>query len=391
MVSTLFLLSMLLCLHSKQNVLVQGFVALDQKFNVTGPFFEFDGLRNINMDFIVSDLMKDSMIGYTFYDGFKCKDTDGGDTDITENSGYLLSRLRTDLTPIGDGSGERLIKVNANLDPSVMVDSPLYHKKSDKRGTIEYCLRFSIYSEDRDSPNAMEVNFLENIVTLDISLDGDFELDVKLAEGDAVVQQAYQDIATEGYLCDSDDNIMAVEEARAKSQGETVRICVSPTKESLALGAIIENIEEFTFYQGTTKQVAIEPNTGGVAAGPLTVISCQPGWTVCAFETLLNAKFFQEPGVVTGEGYVFLGLGNGEEGGSVARVRTRGRNLQYDPYSKSADELLAERATGFRMDITIMPVEKLNLEDQVGYGSTATRVLTTPMVLLLSIIPFLAL
>merc|ERR1711988_820394 len=78
-----------------------GPVSLDTKFNLTGPFFEYESLRNINMDFLVSDIMDDSMVGYAFYDGLDCKDTNGGANDITDNDGYLKSRLRTDLIPVG--------------------------------------------------------------------------------------------------------------------------------------------------------------------------------------------------------------------------------------------------------------------------------------------------
>merc|ERR1712224_1106033 len=236
-----------------------GPVGLDTKFNLTGPFFEFDSLRNINMDFLVSDIMDDSMGGYTFYDGFNCKDTDGGSKDITVNDGYLLSRLRTDLVPIGDGSGERKIKVNMNLDPEKIIDSGLYHEKEGSNGnraTIEFCLRFSVYNTDKTDPNTMEVNFLENLVTLDINLMNDFSLDVNLAKADRVVRDAYMDTAVDAYICDSDDNVLTIEEDKIqKNQGETVRICVSPKQQALDDGAKMKSLESFTFYIPDTSGV----------------------------------------------------------------------------------------------------------------------------------------
>merc|ERR1712183_776992 len=373
------------------------------KFNLTGPAFEFDSLRNINMDFLVSDIMEDSMVGYSFYDGFNCKDTDGGANDITENDGYLLSRLRTDLVPIGDGSGERTIKVNVNLDPEKIVDSGLYHEKEGSNGnraSIEFCLRFSVYNADKADPNTMEVNFLENLVTLDINLMNDFSLDVNLAKADRVVQDAYMDTAVEAYICDSEDNVLTIEETKIeKNQGETVRICVSPTRRALDDGAKMRSLESFTFYipdtSGATtgnivEQVAIFPNTGGVPADPLTIVSCDPGTIVCAFETLLNANFFQtSSNAVFGEGSAYLMIGtslDGEEDpittgrrrrtktnlqeeeavamaatatatATATKMTVRTRTLQFDEdgnplsgNSKTANELLAERPTNFKND-----------------------------------------
>merc|ERR1719162_1314823 len=111
------------------------------------------------MDFIVSDFIKDSFVGYTLYDGFKCKNDDGGDNDITENNGYLLSRLRTDLTPISsDGSGNRTMKINVSIDPNMLVDSSIYNDKGNNRASVEFCLRMSVYNKDRDSEDSREVN-----------------------------------------------------------------------------------------------------------------------------------------------------------------------------------------------------------------------------------------
>merc|ERR1711971_154441 len=95
-------------------------------------------------------------------------------------------------------------------------------------------------------------------------------------------------------------------------------------------------------------------------------------------------------GFVVGEGSAFLGLGSSEDSAVRIRTRTRGRNLQVDE-GKSADELLAERATKYKVSITVVPVEKVNLEDQFSGGATVTRVLvTTTMVLLFSVIPYVA-
>jgi hypothetical protein len=383
------LLCLLLCVLNSSNnsnlgikvgvVQAQG---LGQRFNISGPVLEYASLE-FNMDFIVSDYMDDSMVGYTLYDGLDCKETNN---DITENYGYLLSRLRTDLTPIGDGSGERIMKVNAVLDPNLLPASSIYNENEDgSRVTVDFCVRFSVYNVDKANPNSMEANYLENPVTLDINLSGGISIDLELSKSDFVVQQVYQDIAVEAYMCDNEDNILTIEEGSQTNQGQTVRVCISPYSETSSEGATIKSFEDFTFYRGDATQVAIFPDTDGAAADALTIISCLPGSTVCAFETLLNANFFQDgAGVVFGTGSAFLQFGLDPVEEAVVRTRDR-RNLQsVGTTTKTANELLAERATKYSVEITVLPVEKMDFEDRYtdtygtgtgtgsGSGSSAT-------------------
>jgi len=189
----------LLCLQNTKHNVVQasGVVGLGQKFDIRGPVFTHKSLE-FTMDFKVSDFMDDTMVGYTLYDGLNCKD--GGDNDITENSGYLSSQQQlfsdtSTSTPIirGDGSGERTVKVTANLHPNKLVDSAIYHQEdydddSDnnhhhhRSASIDFCIRFSVYNTDKDSSNAMEANFLENPVTLTINFSSDIAIDMEITE-----------------------------------------------------------------------------------------------------------------------------------------------------------------------------------------------------------------
>lgn len=364
----LLLCSLLCVLNDNHGVHAQA-SGLGQRFNISGPVFEYDSLE-FKMDFVVSDYMDDSMVGYTLYDGLNCKESDN---DITINSGYLFSWLRTDLTPIGDGSGERIMKVNAVLDPTQLASSGIYTASEDgSRATVDFCVRFSVYNVDKGNPNSMEVNYLENPVTLDINLAGGITLDVELSRSDFVVQQVYQDIAVEAYMCDVEDNILTVEEgSQTRNQGQTVRICISPYSQTSIDGATIRSFEDFTFFRGDAEQVAILPDTGGVAADALTIISCIPGSSVCAFETLLSANFFQDgAGFVFGSGSAFLQFGLGPDSEAVVRTRNR-RNLQsVGTTTKTANELLAERATKYTVDIRVLPVEKIDSEEKVDSGAS---------------------
>jgi len=197
----------LLCLHSSSNkhnnfVVQAAGVGLGQKFDIRGPVFEYSSL-DFTMDFKVSDFMDDTMVGYTLYDGLNCKD--GGDNDITTNSGYLSSQLLFSDTTIpiirGDGSGERTVKVTANLNPNKLVDSSIYHEddinndgsdntNNHRSATIDFCIRFGVYNMDKDSSNAMEVNFLENPVTLTINFSGDIAINMEITKSNFAEAEA---------------------------------------------------------------------------------------------------------------------------------------------------------------------------------------------------------
>lgn len=314
---------------------------LKERYKITGPEFEYDDLQ-FTMDFEVSDFVQDSMVEFTLYDGLNCKD--GGDNDITENDGYLLSRLRTDLTPLGDGSGVRLIKVQSEIVPKAMGDSNIYKKDDDGNAVIEYCVRFSVYNMPKDQTYSTETNYLELPVKLVINLAAGFQVDADLSNADTVIAQATKNTAVEAYICDSEDNVVPIE---ATEQGQTVRVCVSPTPPNLAAGALMRQLESFKFRRQApveVEQVAISPNTGGVGASELTVVSCRPGSTVCAFETLLTADFFIREGVVIGNGMAFLQLGVGN--GVVSR------RLAGTP-----NQVLADKATGFSVMLKLLEVE----------------------------------
>jgi len=339
----------------------QGQSLLQKRFSINGPENTYDDLQ-FNMDFEVSDYMNDSMIGYALYDGLNCKD--GGDNDITVNDGYLSSRVRTDNAPIGDGSGSRTIKVQSEIVPPGIVESGIYRSDKDGNGVVEYCLRFSVYNMDKDDPNAFESNYIEMPIKLVIELNGGFSVNAAVSNVDTVLQEASEDIAVEAYICDNDENVVPI---MPRSQGQSVRVCVSPTTKNLAAGALMNQLEDFTFSREIPKlikQAAISPATGGVPSDRLTVVSCRPGSTVCAFETLLNANFFSGEGTVTGQGKAFLQLGTGN---SVAA-----RRLQGTP-----NQELAAKPTSYSLVINLVPLDSLGREALSSAPTMAVSTSTT--------------
>uniref|UniRef100_A0A7S4ABL4 Dolichyl-diphosphooligosaccharide--protein glycosyltransferase subunit 1 n=1 Tax=Pseudo-nitzschia australis TaxID=44445 RepID=A0A7S4ABL4_9STRA len=321
--------------------LARGQSLLQTRFNIAGPQFEYDQ-NKFTMTFEVSNFVQDNMVAYTLYDGLNCRD--GGDNDITENSGYLLSRIRTDLRPLGDGSGLRTIKVQSEVVPADITSSPIYKEDVDGNVVIEYCVRFGVYNTDKDGEFAMEANYIESPIKLVINMNAGFQVDAALSNSDIVLNEVSQNVAVEAYICDNDENIVPLV---GKEQGQTVRVCVSPTPNNLAAGALMRQLESFKFRRLSpvlVQQAAIEPKTGGVSANQFTIVSCQPGSTVCAFETLLGADFFMGPGEVVGQGTAFLQLGVGSSAAA--------RKLQGTP-----NQILADKPTGYSVTLNLITVD----------------------------------
>jgi len=348
---------------------------LEKRFAIEGPENSYESLT-FTMDFQISDLIEDNMIGYSLYDGHNCKD--GGDNDITDNS-YLLHRIRTDNTPPGDGSATRNIKIESNVVPTDIKNSTIYESDSDGNGVVKYCLRMGVYNMDRSDPMSMEVNFLEIPVMLTLRMSANFQIEAALSMIDPLLDATARGVAIEAYICDYDDNTVPI---MPQTQGQSIRVCVTPIQEILDYGGFMRQIENFDFFRQIpvpTRQSAIDPNTGGIAADQLTVVQCRPGSIICAFETMMNADFFTEEGVISGQGLAYLQLG--DEDASDIRSPTMRRMQEL----LSPNEVLRERPISFQIRINLMTLENLGLPSLVSDAPTMANALTAAKTLCVSL------
>jgi hypothetical protein len=299
-------------------------------------------LQASQLTFDYSDFIADTFVEYSVFDSHACQE---GANDITENNDYLLSRFRTDLSPVGNGNGFRSMKVTLNIDPETISSSIIYEDFT-TQAIVYFCVRINVYNMDSTLSSALEVNFLETPVLLTVDLVGEFQINSgSLTNAQSAVQLAEQDSAVEAYLCDSDANV--VEQGNIQTQGQSVRVCVRPTDETMAKGAFLRYIEEFTFIREDISQVAISPGTGGVAGSELTVVSCEPGATLCAFETLLGAEFFSSTGIVNGVGTAYLQFGQGD----TRRMKVVSRSTQVNDQGSA----LSGTPTKFTFDLVVLP------------------------------------
>jgi len=349
---------------------------LQKRFAIEGPLHSYEDLT-FTMEYEISDFIDDSMIGYTLYDGHKCKDGDGfgGDNDITLNAGYILHKIRTDNAPPGDGSGTRSVKLSSKVIVPDISYTPLYRTDSEGNGVVKYCVRMGVFNTDRNEPMSMEINFLETLVTLSINMSGDIVIEAELSNAEPLLEMNAQGVAVDAYICDYDDNTVPIMPTR---QGQTVRVCVTPVPEVLAAGGLMRQIEKFDFFRQiptVTSQSAILPGTDGVAADLLTVVQCRPGTMVCAFETLLGAKFFQGEGIINGQGLAYLQIGGGD-------MSTERRMEESIPDLLSPNDVLRRKPTVISINIRLLKLENFGpLLLTSGAPATATAAFMTTALL----------
>jgi hypothetical protein len=169
-------------------------------------------------------------------------------------------------------------------------------ENNQQKARIDFCIRFSLYTDDISSSNAQEVNFQETLVTFFADLTDGFQLgDVVVENKDRLERNARIECEIIAYECDRQNN--RLEGPRyVRNQGREVRVCVELSEESKKEGLLLDRIHWFYWileneFQ-TVRQNAIvfdsvqSPDT-------LTEYECLRGAELCPFNTLLYAKFYQ--------------------------------------------------------------------------------------------------
>ena len=119
----------------------------------------------MQLGYVFNDMVEDSMISWTYWD----KDCQAGGSELTSSGlGYDLQMARSS-SPLGDGSGTRgynlSLNPNADLkDNGIIYSGDLQDGSSSSGGwygTLTLCARASL-----KTPNGMEVNFIENVISV---------------------------------------------------------------------------------------------------------------------------------------------------------------------------------------------------------------------------------
>jgi hypothetical protein len=262
------------------------------------------------MTWEVSDFIPDSHATFTVYDGLGCKE--GGDNDITADINNFYAQDRgaylqnfglqpdpdTPYNPSSMGDGTRWMRMYMGVQPTV-ANAPVFHyvdKKNNQKARVDFCIRFSLFTGDHASNDAIEVNFQETQVTFFADLTDGFEVgEVIVQRKDPIARGANITCEIIAYECDR-QNIPLSNPGYLRNQGREVRVCVELSEESKAQGLLLDRIHWFYWilenqFQ-TVRQNAIvfdsqeSPDT-------LTEYECMRGVDICPFNTILKADFYQ--------------------------------------------------------------------------------------------------
>jgi len=324
----------------------RNLVSLQEKWNLTANGFQYEQLA-FSLDYITSDFIMDSMMQAQLYTS-ECKE--GG---ITVPPSDLNLTLVPDQTEPGVGENLRDVSVRIEMDSETITGSNLYSEETidgQLMATVRFCARFGLFT---NTETAIEVNFLETIVTLTIDLTSGFSIDtITVQSKDALVRTATQAYEVEAFQCDSLNQPLSESElAAASTQGSILRVCVQPDAIAREQEVYMRYIDSFDFQRdyggqiGLVLQPAVENREA--ASNQLTDLYCTPGDEVCAFETILFAAMFRTPGAVTGSGIASMQFGSEP---TVSR-----RNLRQSSRDLQEDDSIAATAE-FDLDVEVVPV-----------------------------------
>mmetsp|Transcript_35371 Transcript_35371/g.85603 ORF Transcript_35371/g.85603 Transcript_35371/m.85603 type:complete len:513 (+) Transcript_35371:653-2191(+) len=261
----------------------ENIVALRWKIE-NPPVISYSGLQ-FNMDFTVSDYITGSLVRYELYQGSSC----GYFGDLITDSGYMTVTVVPDSTPVGGGLATRVMTLENYLVPENITNSNSY-VESGTDATITYCIRFELWDGVESDPNATQINHQDVTVSLALDLSDEFSITAQnVVARDRIVETSDDEFFVEGFICDPATGLPP-QDVVPILQGQTVRVCVKPTPQALAVGFKMRRIDNFNFIQGYTTQEAV--SDGSAASNGLTRLECDPGSTQCHFDTLLFAYFF---------------------------------------------------------------------------------------------------
>ena len=336
----------------------RGLQTLAKKWNITDPSFAYDSL-GFALDYQVSDFIDNGHTSHAIYTSPGCQETgDVVPASVLTSTRPVLTGAAYDAENNGDGIRDQSLTVNvvaANITASDIYEEDT--TVGSVTAAINFCVRFSLLTT---GPGAVEVNFLETLVTLFVDLSDGFSIeDVDVAPKIKITNTANQVYLLAGYQCDSSNEALtgtALSDAR--NQGSVIRVCVKPDDDAVTAGITMRSIDEFTFSRnaGAISQEAIVGYNQEATNG-LTSLTCSNGVAVCFFETILFAAFYSNVGVVLGSGTGSMQFGSGAGG-------RRLRALQAADRSESA------ATSEFELDFGVNPVQ-----DRGGSGAATSGVM----------------
>merc|ERR1712232_1359786 len=212
----------------------------------------------------------------------------------------------------------------------------------------------------------MGVNFLENLITMDIDLSAGFTVDsFEVAPKDKIESTATQTYNVDAKLCvgtgGTSDEIKADPPVdTVYNQGSLITVCVYPDADAAADGIVMNNIDSYTWKRQDPDVNGVTPpeiyqnaiGSGTADGNGLTTFSDCNGSDVCVFDSILFAQFYATQGAVSGDGIATL------------QFQTA-RRLGANGYGKQRKLQQAESAADFGLNVDVNALDD-------GPGALAT-------------------
>jgi hypothetical protein len=345
---------------------------LAERWFIEDPDFTYDSL-NFTLDFEINDYIQGvDQVQYKLFDD-SCDNAYTG-SGLTDSKGSSF---------FNGADGKHTIGIQVGVDSNaISTDTQVYSLDESNLqvvATIDFCLRFALHTPA--AGGAVEVNFLETIVTLVVDLTDGFEIgSVAVEPYLRCEKEADEAFEVEGYFCsEGNEPNPNLVEIPVISQGDQVKICVRPVLEARTSYIRMRRIQSFTFALSNTDIAQVAIINGAVAANGLTDMWCERGYAICHFETILFADFFKQVGAVTGAGIADMQFGGEVSEQSVTpknRIRQL-RNLEEEDAGGGA-------AAAFGLQFSISASD--NLQGTSGAAGKTLLAMAVALVMSLTLI-----
>jgi hypothetical protein len=277
------------------------------RWKIYEPVVTYDELQ-FDLVFNVSDYIIQNYVGYKVYDTHECSDG-ANSNDITDEAYFDGVITVNGASSQEDGWGTREVTLATIISPEDIRISNSYIQDGND-AHIDFCVRFSLFNNDPSDPASIEINFVEQKITLYVDLTDGFSVSDTVVEAKEVTQKTDTDaFFVIAFLCTETGNEMI--DPGPFEQGEIVRVCVEPTIQAYVTGLRMRRIDWFTWTRDDipVSQEAIVGSLGSLNG--LTDLFCELGSVQCSFESLLNSLFFESPGITSGAGSATMQFGAG--------------------------------------------------------------------------------
>jgi hypothetical protein len=317
----------------RQHAESRGLASLAQKWNISDPTFDYEGLQ-FTLVYDVSSFVGNDMAAYGIYEAVNCATSVDVSSDEAALTGYSfysegLTVAAGSATKDNAGDLVRSFELVIKLNPEEISNNNLIYKEEVVNGeifaSVDFCVRFQL---NTPGTSTIEVNFLETIVQLNVDLTDGFSIGtVAVAPKDRLTTTANEVYEVAAFQCNTSNDPITT----TFNQGQVIRICVTPSTDASTDGVTMRDVQSFTFTRGEISQIAVENNDS--AGNGLTSLTCIEGAAVCWFETLLKAEFYDSPGQVAGGGIATMRFGQ-----PARRLRaTTSRAAQEDDVAGAAE------------------------------------------------------